>query len=362
MILKERDIAWRKLAALELELLKGCQLTNEHFNRRGRSFRRFGLSDIACNLGSPVKKKKILLIGSLGLVGTALASALFTEEFEVVGFDLRAEGKEQGDIRDRGRVGDAIPVVDGIIHLAAVSRVIWGEQYPDLCWSTNVGGLRNVIDGALQSPRAPWLIFASSREVYGQPTIFPVTEDAPLHPVNVYGRAKVEGEQLVENAQRAGLRACIVRLSNVFGSTADHADRVIPAFARAAALGTELRVDGPDHTFDFTHIDDVTHGITALVELLDAGHTPPPPIHLVSGRPTTLGELAALAVQISNAGCSIRLAPPRTFDVARFVGDPSRAKAVLAWQPLVSLEEGFGRLVQAFQALHLSVDTTGGMG
>ena len=297
-------------------------------------------------------RKKILIVGSSGLVGTALTQALLAKGFDVVGFDLRAQGGERGDVRDRERVQNAVLGVDGIVHLAAVSRVVWGERDPDLCWTTNVGGLRNVIDAATQSARAPWLVFASSREVYGQPESLPATEDAPLRPVNIYGQSKVEGEFFVEEAKRAGLRACTIRLSNVYGSTDDHADRVVPAFARAAAIGAQLRVDGLGHTFDFTHIDDVTRGIVSLVELLSTGDPAPRPIHFVSGQPTTLGDLASLAARLGQSGSLIRPAPSRDFDVARFFGDPSRAKALLGWQSLVRLEDGLGRLVHAFRDIH----------
>lgn len=295
---------------------------------------------------------RILITGSSGLVGTALTAALRAEGAEVVCLDLRAGVEAYGDVRDRARLHEVGADVDGIVHLAAVSRVISGERDPELCWATNVGGLRNVLEAAGSSARTPWLVFASSREVYGQPESLPATEDAPLRPVNIYGRSKVEGEQLVTAAQRAGLRACTIRLSNVFGSTSDHADRVVPAFARAAALGAELRVDGLDHTFDFTHIDDVTRGIVALVGLLASGESPPPPIHFVSGQPTTLGELANLAVSLGRPGSTIRAAAPREFDVARFYGDPSRAKALLGWQPQVRLEEGLAQLIQAFRNVH----------
>lgn len=299
---------------------------------------------------------RILITGSSGLVGTALTSALLAEGADVVRLDIRARGEARGDVRDRARVDEAVAGVDGIVHLAAVSRVVWGERDPELCWATNVGGLRNLIEAAAQSPRMPWLIFASSREVYGQPEALPATEDAPLRPVNVYGRSKAEGELLVAEAQRVGVRACTIRLSNVFGSTFDHADRVVPAFARAAAFGEELRVDGLDHTFDFTHIDDVVRGVVALIKLLAAGDPPPPPIHFVSGRPTTLGELANLAARLGVSGSAIRTAAPRDFDVARFFGDPSRARALLGWQPLVRLEDGLTRLVEGFRNVHLAVD------
>ena len=214
-----------------------------------------------------MRDHRILITGSEGLVGSALRMALEARGAHVTGLDLRGSEGEEGDVRDAGRVRDAADGCHGIVHLAAVSRVVWGEREPETCREVNVGGLRNVIAaasaGRAESSRRPWVVFASSREVYGQPGRLPVTEDAPLRPINVYGRSKVEGERLVEAARDEGLRAAIVRLSNVYGSTRDHPDRVVPAFARGAVTGSALRVEGADHTFDFTHIDDTTRGISS---------------------------------------------------------------------------------------------------
>ncbi|MDE0473335.1 MAG: SDR family oxidoreductase, partial [Gammaproteobacteria bacterium] len=176
--------------------------------------------------------------------------------------------------------------------------VLWGEHDPEECWNTNVGGLRNVLQALDEIRHRPWLLFASSREVYGQPRRLPATEDTPLRPVNVYGRSKVEGERLVDNARSRGLRAATVRLSNVYGRARDHADRVIPAFARAADSGGTIRIDGAECTFDFTHIDDTARGMAAVVDLLEVGETPPP-IHLLTGTPTTLRGLATLAIDVA---------------------------------------------------------------
>src|SRR5690606_18739564 len=182
---------------------------------------------------------------------------------------------------------------------AAVSRVIWGERDPALCRATNEGGTRNVLHAALASPRRPWIVFASSREVYGEPDALPVGEDAPLRPVNVYGETKIAGERLLEEARGAGLATAIVRLSNVYGSVHDHVDRVVPAFARSALAGDPLRIDGAEHTFDFTHIDDTARGIAAVIDALEAGERRLPAIHLLTGVPTTLGELASAAVDLA---------------------------------------------------------------
>ena len=297
----------------------------------------------------------ILITGSSGLIGSALAPVLASRGAHVHRFDLAAADEAWGDVRDPIRVREAVEGCDGIIHLAAISRVIWGEQQPERCWETNVGGLRNVLMSAAASSRKPWVVFASSREVYGQPDQLPAREDCPVRPVNLYGRSKVEGEALVEAARRDGMRACTIRLSNVFGSVHDHADRVVPAFARAAAQGDPLRVDGAEHTFDFTHIDDVATGIATLASSLAGGEEAPPPIHFVSGVPTTLLELATLAIRLAGSTSTVRHAPPRDFDVARFYGSPARARQLLGWAPGVSLERGLERLIRDFRGL---TDTT----
>ncbi len=293
--------------------------------------------------------KRILITGSSGLVGRDVRQSLELRGCCVHGLDLRADHHERGDVRDRDRVSAALDGVAGVIHLAAVSRVAWGERDPEGCWATNVDGLRTVLECAKSTAAAPWLVFASSREVYGQAEVLPVSEDAPRRPVNVYGRSKLAGEMLIEASQREGLRAAIVRLSNVYGSTADHADRVLPAFARAAARGATLRVDGSDNEFDFTHVSDTTRGLVALVEHLVAGGEPPPPIQLATGVSTTLAQAARHAVSCGRAGAVIAEAPSRAFDVSRFRGTWARAHALLGWAPRVAIADGLARLVSDFQ-------------
>ena len=288
---------------------------------------------------------RILVTGSEGLIGSALRASLEASGWEVVGLDLRGPGSEEGDVRDPLRVLEAVAGCRGVVHLAAVSRVVWGERDPEKCWDTNIGGLRNVLRAADARTPRPCLLFASSREVYGQPHRLPATEDIPLRPVNVYGCSKVEGERLVDEARGKGLRAATVRLSNVYGSARDHADRVVPAFARAAVTGNAIRMEGAECTFDFTHIDDTVRGMAALIDRLENGPAPPP-IHLLTGTPTTLRDLAALAIDVAGGTTPIVDAPSRSFDVSRFHGDPSRARELLGWEPRVALPEGLERLVR----------------
>jgi len=131
----------------------------------------------------------------------------------------------------------------------------------------------------------------------------------------------------------------------VYGSPHDHCDRVVPGFVRAATQGAPLRVDGAEHMFDFTHIDDVARGLMALVNRLDRDAEPSPPIHFVSGIGTTLGELAELVIALAGASSQITEAPPRDYDVARFRGDPARAAALLGWRTRTTLRQGLSQLI-----------------
>jgi UDP-glucose 4-epimerase len=293
--------------------------------------------------------KRILITGSCGLVGRAMSRALAREGYLVRGFDPVAPTTfDRGDVRDAHGIRAALEGIDGVLHLGAVSRVVWGQRDPEHCHATNVEGTRNVLAAAATASSRPWVVVASSREVYGQASSLPVTEDAPRQPMNVYARSKLAAEEIAQAAARDGVRVAVVRLSNVYGCALDHRDRVVPAFTRAAADGTTIRVEGADRLYDFTHIDDVARGLTSLVHLLDASMSPPP-IHFVSGTGTTLGELAGLVSDIANTRCDITPAPPRDYDVARFVGDPARAEELLGWRAAVPLRDGLARLISSFR-------------
>lgn len=132
---------------------------------------------------------RLLLTGSSGLIGTALTKALGSNGMEVFCFDktqVTRDGQHL-DVRNTSHVAQALAECDGVVHLAAVSRVIWGERDPQLCRSVNIDGTRTLYKAAAASPRRPFVLFASSREVYGRPDRLPATEDMPLKPLNVYG-------------------------------------------------------------------------------------------------------------------------------------------------------------------------------
>ena len=289
---------------------------------------------------------RVLITGSSGLIGSALAEALSKRGHEIRCFDLRRNPRE--DVRIAHSLYEACRDVEGVIHLAAVSRVVWAHRDPVLCTEVNVGGVRNLCSAVRSMRPAPWVLFASSREVYGQQDELPVREDAELRPCNNYARSKVSGEEMVTALREHGVVTAVARFSNVYGSTADHPDRVVPAFARAAAHGGRIHVEGTANVFDFTYVSDVTRGVLSMVDQLSDGQLLPA-IHFTTGRGFTLGELAYLAKRHCTKDLEVQPATPRSYDVSRFFGSPASAQQILGWSHLIPIEEGFASMVRAFE-------------
>jgi nucleoside-diphosphate-sugar epimerase len=290
--------------------------------------------------------EKILMTGHLGLVGRYLKPLLERRGYLVQGFDL-ADGS--GDICQPEQLKKALAGVKGVIHLAAVSRVIWGERNPELCWQTNAVASEQLLKAACEQAEKPWVLVASSREVYGEADTLPVRDSTLLRPVNIYGRAKAYMEQKTLEAREYGLNTAVIRLANVYGCTKDHRDRVLPAFCCNAVRQADLRVDGREHLFDFTHVSDTVKGLLLVVEQLEHNERNLPPTHLLPGIGTTLGEAAEMAVKLAESNSRIIEAPSRNYDVNRFIGDPKQAKELFGWQASITPEQGIGLLVEAFQ-------------
>lgn len=109
--------------------------------------------------------RRILVTGSEGLIGTEVVNALVRRGYDVRGFDLRGQVENRGDVRDSDSLTRALRRCDGVIHLAAVSRVVWGEADPGTCLETNVGGTRKLVDAVLSLDKRPWVGSSSQAAV-----------------------------------------------------------------------------------------------------------------------------------------------------------------------------------------------------
>jgi nucleoside-diphosphate-sugar epimerase len=295
-------------------------------------------------INNEANRMRLLVTGDSGLVGAGFTDLCRSNGIEVVGFDLR--GEQRQDIREARSLDAALSDVDGVVHLAAVSRVAWGELDPTLCNSVNVEGTQQVLRAIERTKAGIWLLFASSREVYGNPKRQLVRETDPLLPVNVYGRSKLLGEQLVAEARLSGLQAAVLRLSNVYGNQRDHPDRAVPALAAKAVRGETLQITGGKHYFDFVHVRDVAEGLLRAVHQLQDGRMDLPPLHLATGIATSLSDLAELAVAVAGASSLIEEIGAREFDVGGFCGDPAAAAQTLGWEASIRLADGLAMVVE----------------
>lgn len=301
---------------------------------------------------------KILVTGSSGLIGSTVCPLLEKDGHIVRRFDIRPppseicttyfRTEELTDSEDRKR---AIKGIDGVIHLAAVSRVLDAELDPSKCIDVNVRGTMELLHDIAKMDNPPWVIYGSSREVYGAASSIPVSEDQPLKPVNVYGESKVVAEYLVGNYSRSTKSPSIIfRFSNAYGSIHDHATRVIPAFVCASLTGSAIRIDGEDNIFDFTHVDDTARAIRAAVDHIEDGRlTGIETMNVASGRGTTLMQLARLVRTISGVNVPIIKRKPRDFDVGHFIGDPYRLESLLDIRCKIPMQVGIQRLLNDFR-------------
>jgi len=230
---------------------------------------------------------------------------------------------------------------DGVIHLAAVSRVVEAERSPKECKETNIKGSHSLLDSIEKSQQKPWLIFGSSREVYGEQPCLPVKENASLKPVNIYGKTKVIGEQLFYNfAKKNNLNCAIIRFSNVYGNSFDIFDRIIPKFMRAVKTGFILSIEGGDQLIDFTHINDTIHFIITVIKYLNSKKNIQENFHCCPGIGWSLQELIHYIEIAVGKKAKTKKMPKRSYDVVKFVGDTAKIKNILGLNYFISLEEG----------------------
>ena len=238
--------------------------------------------------------------------------------------------------------------VTGIVHLAAVSRVCVAEKQPERCTLVNLHGTMRLLKSAA-SAGCSWIIFGSSREVYGEQPRLPARETAQLQPMNHYGRIKLKGEQMVvEQCQANGMLHSVVRFSNVYGHPGDHPTRVVNAFIRRALLGEALEIHGGGQVFDFTYIADTAEAIVVVAEYLHRVKGSLPPMHILPGKPVGIELLAQLVLETTASNSAIIFTSGRNYDVNRFYGNPRLMHDKLGFRCKTDLAKGIRLTVQSY--------------
>lgn len=289
--------------------------------------------------------QKVMVTGGAGFIGSHLVRDLVRLGYRVRVLDNFRRGNfldsglcssanlelVQGDIRNTEDVRAAMARADLVVHLAAQSNVMGSLQDSNYCYQTNVLGTHNVLTEA-RSAAVRRVIFASSREVYGDPTSLPVPESAALNPKNLYGASKVAGEMICRFASEADTEVSIVRLANVYGP--NDKDRVIPLFLSRAIKGLPLTIYGGCQVLDLVHVDDV---ILALTRLLEGVTVPREPINIGTGVGTTVADLAKSISGLMDRDVPIQVLQPREVEVKGFVASVDRMTTILGVHPRTDL-------------------------
>ena len=279
---------------------------------------------------------KVLVTGGAGFLGRHLVRSLVEAGDDVTILDnLHRSSRTsvhssarfiEGDIRDGATLDEAAKGAETIYHLAAQSNVIGSIHDVDYSFTTNVVGTFELLKAA-ERAGARRVVFTSSREVYGEQRILPVSETAQTSAKNAYGASKVAGEAYCSAwAARGGLECAIVRLSNVYGP--EDTGRVIPTWLDRAARGQDIVVFGGQQVIDFVPVDTAVAAICrAAVEDLDA------PVNVGSGRGTPLLALAERIRALAGNRVAAVVEPARDAEVVRFVADTTRMRGVLGIEP-----------------------------
>ncbi|WP_213453320.1 NAD-dependent epimerase/dehydratase family protein [Rhizomonospora bruguierae] len=162
---------------------------------------------------------RVVVTGSLGMLGSHVARHLRDEGWPVRGVDVRPAGAAEpevqhtiADIRDLAAMTRAVAGADAVVHCAGALP----SYSPEEIRSVIVEGTRTVLTAA-RDAGVPRVVHISSTAVYGLPSVVPTTEDYPREPVDRYGRAKAEAEVWCERFRKDGLCVPILRPKTFLG-------------------------------------------------------------------------------------------------------------------------------------------------
>jgi len=286
---------------------------------------------------------KALVTGAHGFVGRHLVAHLRAEGDDVAVLDH--EGEQPVDVTDgpsvTKMVGERRP--DVVYHLAAVSHVGQSWDAPERVWRVNAEGTLHVLRACVETGVARVLVVGSADE-YGavDEGALPLAEDAPLRPLTPYGVSKVAADFLALQAfLGSGLATLRVRSFNHTGPGQAPRFLVPGLAARVAAAEREGRdevaVGALDPVRDLLDVRDVVRAYRLLVERGEAGEA----YNVCRGRGVSVADVAGQLLASAQRPLRLAVDPDlvRPVEVPRLVGDPTKLRGAIGWEPQIPLED-----------------------
>lgn len=306
----------------------------------------------------------ITVTGAAGYIGSCVVDKLKTAhpDWELTALDnfylgdVRQIGEitvEHVDIRDRGRLENALADADIVMHLAALSGVPDCENNQNLAYEVNVQGAENVAWFCRKNQTG--LVFPFSMATIGDPEEFPITAAHSRNPLNWYGRTKLLNERAIETLAEEAFPAHLFLKSNLYGDHEIDGKRVSKGtvtnfFLDRALAGETLTVYEPGtQSRNYIHVEDVAHAYVksaeAMVEQLSDGETGVRKYELGSDEDPSVMEIAELVARVASEergiDCDVELVEnPRSGEtlVDSFPVDTSTTRKELGWSVEHSLE------------------------
>ena len=305
---------------------------------------------------------RILVTGGAGFIGSHLCDRLITDGHEVICLDNLFTGRRENILHllDNHRfefvrhdVTEPILLeVDQIYNLACPASPIHYQYNPVKTVKTNVMGTLNML-GLAKRVHAR-ILQASTSEVYGDPAEHPQTEKYwgnvnPIGPRSCYDEGKRVAETLMMDYHRQNqVDTRIARIFNTYGPRMQENDgRVVSNFIVQSLRGHAITIYGDgQQTRSFCYVSEMTDGLVRLMGAADLFE----PVNLGNPGEFTIKELALEVKRLCPSSAEIKYEPLPADDPRQRKPDISRARALLNWEPKVSLREGLQLTIEDFAA------------
>jgi dTDP-glucose 4,6-dehydratase len=311
-----------------------------------------------------MEKKRVLITGAAGFLGSHLCDRFIKEGYDVIGMDNLVTGDlrniehlfklQQFDFyhHDVTKFIHVPGPIDYILHFASPASPIDYLKIPIQTLKVGALGTHNCL-GLAKAKNARMLV-ASTSEVYGDPLVHPQTEEYwgnvnPVGPRGVYDEAK----RFMESITMAyhtfhGVQTRIVRIFNTYGPRMRLNDgRALPAFIGQALRGEDLTVFGDgSQTRSFCYVDDLVEGIYRLL-LSDYAY----PVNVGNPVEISLLDFAKEIITLTGTEQKIIFKPLPVDDPRQRKPDISKAKSILGWEPLVDRAVGLKITYDYFRSL-----------